>query len=138
MQFIILLASNDNSFVKKLQETLRHLTKDIITISDSEILLSLIFDKPSGFDFLILDNDLVGLEGHDVLPIIKKVRPKTPIIFVGQKFGFDVDMKIASSGVTARLIKPDVILESTSFVRDIKNVVSLYISKSYNLEKNNQ
>ena len=42
-------------------------------------LLSIMEDD---FELVIIDDELMGLRGHKLIPLIKKIRPKLPIIYL--------------------------------------------------------
>jgi DNA-binding response OmpR family regulator len=57
-------------------------------------------------DILILDMDLVGIDGMEILPIIKKMRPRLPVILITEDYTYRVRKAVAEHGVTYQAFKP--------------------------------
>jgi len=57
-------------------------------------------------DLLILDLDLSGVMGIDILPVIRKIRPRLPIILISEDFTYRIRKLVAEQGITYQAIKP--------------------------------
>ena len=57
-------------------------------------------------DLLIIDTELSGISGMETMPIIKKLRPNVPIIFVSSDISFEIGQQIAEFGIWSNLNKP--------------------------------
>ncbi|MFQ5865869.1 MAG: response regulator [bacterium] len=69
----------------------------------SQVLLKLIDIK---LDLLILDIDLSGMSGLEIIPIIRKVRPNVPLIVLSSDNSFETGQEVASFGIWLYLLKP--------------------------------
>ncbi|NIT59132.1 MAG: response regulator [Aliifodinibius sp.] len=69
----------------------------------SEVLLRILDLR---LDLLILDIDLSGMSGLEIIPIIKKIRPSVPLIVVSSDNTFETGQKVAKYGIWSFLLKP--------------------------------
>ena len=100
----ILIASNDDVVTDCITDILDE-DKFLAIYSDhaSKVLLKVLDIK---LDLLILDTDLSGMSGLEILPIIKKVRPNVPLIILSSDNSFETGQKIAKFGILLYLLKP--------------------------------
>ncbi len=68
-----------------------------------EVLLRILEDK---VDLLILDLDLSGISGIDLVPIVRRSRPRLPIVVISRDFNYQVRQMVAQEGVTYQIFKP--------------------------------
>ena len=66
----------------------------VLTVLDREI------------DLLILDLDLDGMSGLEIIPIIRKTRPRIPIIVISGDNSLETGGKILHYGIFYYLLKP--------------------------------
>jgi DNA-binding NtrC family response regulator len=100
----VLVATQDEDF----REMLLAIAKENeypITIADSckdalQILLG------NEFDLLVLDPNLKELTGLEIIHLIKKICPNTPMIVMSDETTFETGVTIAQAGVYFRLGKP--------------------------------
>lgn len=100
----ILIASNDRLLSDSIAEVLdegqffsiysEHATDVILKVLEVRL------------DLIILDIDLSGISGLEILPIIKKVRPKIPLVVVSSDNSFKLGQEIAKWGIWLFLLKP--------------------------------
>lgn len=66
----------------------------------------------NNIDILILDVDLAGIVGMEILPIIRKMRPRLPIILITEDYTHRVRKIIAEQGITYQTFKPMTVAEA--------------------------
>ncbi len=57
-------------------------------------------------DLLILDLDLAGVMGVEVLPVIRRLRPRLPVILITEDMNARIRKMAAELGVTYQAYKP--------------------------------
>lgn len=57
-------------------------------------------------DLLILDLDLAGVMGADILPVIRRIRPRLPVILITDDMNAKIRKMAAEMGVTYQAYKP--------------------------------
>ena len=57
-------------------------------------------------DLLILDLELAGVMGVEVLPVIRRLRPRLPIILISDDFTHRIRKIAAEQGITYQAYKP--------------------------------
>ncbi len=119
----ILIASEDDSvtdcIIEKLDEQRFH---SIYLNRANEVLLKVLEVK---LDLVILDIDLSGMSGLELLPIIKKVRPKLPLIVISSDNSFETGQKVAKFGIGLYMLKP---VE----IERLENYLNYFMAKSEN------
>lgn len=100
----ILLATNDVDLQSCVSSLLPLNEYQILTLENSKEVLLAIMDKK--IDLIILDADIKGIESLDVLEIIRKCRPKIPVIAITSDNSFRTGLKIAKQGVLYYMLKP--------------------------------
>ena len=76
----ILIVDDEQRALTACQELLKLKHFDVTTCSDSRQVLGLI--RSASYDAVLLDIRMPGLEGTDLLPLIKHLRPDVPVILV--------------------------------------------------------
>lgn len=71
--------------------------------SGSKLLLELLDNK---VDLLILDLDVTGVLGIEILPVIRRLRPRLPIILITDDMNAKIRKIAAEMGVTYQTYKP--------------------------------
>lgn len=69
-------------------------------------------------DLLILDPDMNGIIGIEIIPVIRKLRPRLPVILISEDFTFRLRKIAAEQGITYQTIKP-------RRAAEISNIVSV-------------
>lgn len=88
----------------------------------SDVLLTILEED---LDLLIIDLELSGISGIDLIPIIRKSRPRLPLIVISNDFNYQIRKMVAQEGVTYQLFKPvDVqelseVLETTQHILEV-------------------
>ena len=70
----------------------------------SSDLIRLALDRD--FDLMVVDVDLLGMDGVESLAILKQVRPKVPIIMISSDTSDELSRRIAEAGVFYHFVKP--------------------------------
>ena len=100
----ILIASNDNTTTECILNVIdEDQFRTICLKKASEVLLNIL---DVDLDLLIIDTELSGIPGIEVMPIIKKLRPNVPIIIVSSDNSFEIGQQIAKLGIWSNLNKP--------------------------------
>ncbi|MBN1478916.1 response regulator [candidate division KSB1 bacterium] len=71
--------------------------------SGVKVLLELLDNKA---DLLILDLDLAGVMGIEILPVIRRIRPRLPVIIITDDMNSKIRKLAAEMGVTYQAYKP--------------------------------
>lgn len=100
----VLLASKDTFFKDIVLEILHQHDYPVVVVDSCAKALEYLLEND--FDFIIFDPDLQPLTGSDAIKIIKKLRPKIPVIAVSDESSYETEVKIAETGVFFRLGKP--------------------------------
>ncbi len=57
-------------------------------------------------DLLLVDIDMSGQVGTEILPVIRRLRPRLPVILISDDFTYRIRKTAAEQGVTFQSIKP--------------------------------
>lgn len=100
----ILIASDDKTTTECILNVIdEDQFRTICLTKASEVLLNIL---DVDLDLLIIDTELSGIPGIEVMPIIKKLRPNVPIIIVSSDNSFEIGQQIAKLGIWSNLNKP--------------------------------
>lgn len=114
-QWNVLLASNDAEVVDSLLPVFRTLDLNGIVVNrGGEVLLTLL---DVDFQLIVLDTDLDGISGTEVFPIIRRIRPRIPVIITSSNLTLDQGKELAENGVLYRLSKPINLDEAREIVK---------------------
>jgi len=101
---LILVATNDAGVRESLLSILNHKNYFVTVLNrGSEVLLTVL---ENDIDLAIIDLELQGMSGREIIPIIRRTRPKVPIIAVSGDNSFETGKEIAQQGVWYYLPKP--------------------------------
>ncbi|MFQ5769949.1 MAG: response regulator [bacterium] len=100
----ILLATSDNYLKDKLLSVLSDKDFPVEVVNTCKEVFETLVDY--NFDVVIFDPEIGKLEELDAVQLIKKIRPKTPIIVVSDETSYETGVKIAEMGVYFRMGKP--------------------------------
>ncbi len=67
-------------------------------------------------DLLILDLDLAGVMGIEILPVIRRLRPRLPVILITEDMNLRIRKMAAELGVTYQAYKPINIAQTEAIV----------------------
>ena len=115
---IVLIASDDARVTESIADAIdEEQFFPIYSNRASEVLLKIL---DFNLDLLILDIDLSGMSGLEIIPIIKKIRPNVPVIVVSSDNSFETGKKVAKFGVWLFLLKPIDIDKLECFLNHVK------------------
>lgn len=100
----ILFATRDEVLKEHTLKIFAEYGHSVAVVSSCKKALEYLLDF--NFDLVVFDPDLDELDGLDTLQIIKKSRPKLPLIVTTGETSYETGLKIAKSGVFFRLGKP--------------------------------
>ena len=101
----ILFAISDEGMKAQVSEALNGIaTYSLTWVGDSGDLLLKILDKD--IDLAIIDEDLAGMAGSKLIQIIKKSRPKIPLIIISSGKSKEELARVLEQGVFYFIIKP--------------------------------
>ena len=101
---IIIVADKDKRTRKSIQRFLG-IRRQVIktTTSDVELVRQLIIDEPS---LIFLDAFLSATKVFDLIPILKQIRPETPIVVMTDESIPSLEMRVGQQGIFYYLLKP--------------------------------
>ncbi len=100
----ILIIDDDKLLLESCKELLAHRGFAVTTCSESTQALSLL--RENSYDAVLLDIRMPGMEGTDLLPLIKKIHPNLPVI-IASAFCDESNLSYYYSlGASEILIKP--------------------------------
>jgi DNA-binding NtrC family response regulator len=101
----ILFAISDEGMKAQVSEVLNGIaTYSLTWVGDSGDLLLKILDKD--IDLAIIDEDLAGMAGSKLIQIIKKSRPRIPLIIISSGNSKEELARVLEQGVFYFIIKP--------------------------------
>ncbi len=100
----VLFASRDEYLKERVLRVLDKERHQVVIVDSCKDALENLLD--SDFDAIIFDNDLKELDSADAMQLIKKIRPKSPLIVLSEAISYESEVKIAKVGVHFRLNKP--------------------------------
>ncbi len=100
----ILIASFDSNVYNELVKELDESRREITFVQRGTRVLQEILERH--IDLLILDVELAGMMGTEILPLIKKLRPRLPVILITDDMNKRVRQMAAELGVTYQAFKP--------------------------------
>jgi len=83
-------------------------------------------------DLLILDLELAGIMGIEMLPVIRRLRPRLPVVLIADDYTQKIRKIAAEQGVLYQAFKPISTSETDAIVSASNNVIEKYVSVSLN------
>jgi len=100
----VILASPDAIVVQTVRPLLEELGYSCITLDKgSRVVLEML---ARSVQLIILDLDLDGMSGLEVIPIIKELRPRLPLVVLSEDNSFETGKEVAKFGVWYFMTKP--------------------------------
>ena len=88
----------------------------------SDVLLTILEED---LDLLIVDLELSGISGIDLIPIIRKSRPRLPLIVISNDFTYQVRKMVAQEKVTYQIFKPVNTGELTEVLKTTQSILEV-------------
>ncbi len=85
-----------------------------------EVLLALL---ERTVDLMIFDLDLQGIMGPELLPVIRKLRPRLPIILVTEDYTLSIRKIAAEQGMTYQTFKPRNTAETRAIIHASEKII---------------
>ena len=129
-QWNVLLASKDSEVASSLLPVLREFEFNGIVVNrGGDVLLTLL---DLDFELIIIDAELVGMSGDEIFPIVRRIRPKIPVIFVADNLSLEMGKELAQNGILYRLSKPVNINEVRDIATSFRNkLINTHSKLSY-------
>ncbi|MDZ7723093.1 MAG: response regulator [candidate division KSB1 bacterium] len=121
IQKSILIASYDPNIYDTVSRNLQELDYDIRFAQRGVKVLNEILD--GNVELLILDVELAGMMGIELLPVIKKIRPRLSVILITDDLNRRIRQIAAEEGVVYQAQKPMTPQESNSITRVAEKVI---------------
>ncbi|MBL7197396.1 MAG: response regulator [Candidatus Omnitrophica bacterium] len=100
----ILIADSDNAIKLSLS---MFLTREGYKVQTAKIFSEVIQKVQNiGVDVLIMDVELSGIKGYEIVPILKKMDPKLPIIIMSNDSSLELAKKVRETEIFFYAIKP--------------------------------
>ena len=113
-----LVSSEQISTINLLNEIL--LSRDFVVLSEKSKTRTVVSVLDNSIDVLFLELNLRNATNFDIIEIIRKTRPRLPIIVITQDNSFDSLLKLKRAGVLYCILKPIQIEELTDVIEAVK------------------
>jgi two-component system, NtrC family, nitrogen regulation response regulator GlnG len=118
----IVLATIDRGIEDSLRKKFAELQYEFNTVQHSlEAVIDLL---ENDIDLLIIDMDLYGNVSLDVLPVIRKLRPRIPIVLISDDLTHCVRKIAAEQGVTFQAGKPRDPIDMNHIVEVVEKIIA--------------
>jgi len=100
---------DDLNSLKLIQEQIKFINPDIklITENKSENAMELFINNSNTIDLVFLDVQIPSINGYDLLILMKKAKPRIPVIMITASTGNrEYDYVIKKLGASEYLVKP--------------------------------
>jgi two-component system, OmpR family, response regulator len=110
----VLLVDDEVEFTASLRRVLSRRGFDVEVANNGLSALPLVAEK--GFDVVVLDIKMPGMDGLQAFHEIKRLAPRTQVIMLTGHFSIDEEEAVSASGAFAYLLKPFPILKLVDFI----------------------
>ncbi len=117
----IVVATSDRIFEETLRSQFEQNYRIYCVRRGTEAILQML---EKDIDLLILDVDITGQVGVDILPIIRKLRPRMPVVLISEDFTHRIRKTAAEQGVTFQSVKPHSSDEASDIVAVTEKIIS--------------
>jgi DNA-binding NtrC family response regulator len=115
----ILLIDDDEDIVKMEEQMLKHFGYKVVTETSSVKALEIFRSDPDKFDLVITDMAMPNMRGDEISAELKKIRSDIPILLCTGYSEIISEKKATSLGIKGFLIKPIVMKDLASKVREV-------------------
>ncbi len=120
-QKTILIATFDQRTRQLLTDQLSdHMNRLCFVTRGSHVLTEILEQE---VDILLLDVDMQGIIDIEILPIIRKLRPRLPVILITQDFTAQIRKVAAEQGLTFQTNKPGSTIEMKAIVSATEKII---------------
>ncbi len=119
---VIVVATSDRGMEDALRAKLREKNFEVYFVHRNNEAIIEVLDRE--LDLLILDIDMNGNVGIDVLAVIRRLRPRLPVILMSEDFTYRIRKTAAEQGVTYQSVKPRSALETNEVVSITEKIVA--------------
>jgi DNA-binding NtrC family response regulator len=102
--FVVLLATADSRISEELKRVLKHKKVELLAFDNAKDMLFAIAENR--VNLIVFDPDISELKGLGILSVIKKFRPGTRVIAMGENLSFETQRALANEGVLYQIPKP--------------------------------
>ena len=103
---VILIVEDDRQILALSQELLEHLGYQVVTATNGDQALTLFQQRQQDIDLIMLDLNLPGLDGYQVLSRFKSLAPSIRIIVTSGFFGLAEEARLKAAGAAETISKP--------------------------------
>jgi two-component system nitrogen regulation response regulator GlnG len=100
----IVLATSDRGIEDSLRKKFGELKYELFTVSRGLEAVTEMLDHD--VDLMIVDLDMTGNVGLDVIPVIRRLRPRMPVVMLADDITFQIRKVAAEQGVTYQTNRP--------------------------------
>ena len=118
---LIIVATINKVIEEAIEKQLNSPNYDVHIIRRGTDVLLEILDQ--NVDLLVLDMELAGIMGMEILPIIRKMRPRLPVILITEDYTHQVRKMVAEQGVTFQAFKPSTLAEATTICLATEDII---------------
>ncbi|HOT96227.1 MAG TPA: response regulator [bacterium] len=126
---MVVVATSDRQLEETLREQMATEYRVECVRRGAEAILQMLEKE---IDLLLVDIDMNGQIGTEILPVIRRLRPRLPVILISDDFTYRIRKTAAEQGVTFQSVKP----RSSSEAHEIINVVDKIIAHKEGLPIN--
>lgn len=117
----ILVGTFDYNVYESLKARLNNSGHDVRFVQRGVKVLLEILDHD--VDLLILDLDLAGVLGMEILPVIRRLRPRLPVILITDDMNTKIRKMAAELGVTYQAYKPMSTMETDAIISTTERIM---------------
>ena len=118
---LIVVGTIDFGVVEGLKERMNGANYEVHFVQKGISVLVEILDNE--VDLLILDLELAGIMGVEILPVIRRLRPRLPVILITDDFTHRIRKIAAELGITYQAYKPISPNETEAIISATESIV---------------
>jgi two-component system, NtrC family, nitrogen regulation response regulator GlnG len=118
----IVLATSDRGIEDSLRKRFSELKYELFTVTRGLEAVTEMLDHD--VDLMIVDLDMTGNVGVDVLPVIRRLRPRMPVVMLADDITFQIRKIAAEQGVTFQTTRPRDHHETIEIVEATEKIIA--------------
>ena len=99
-----MVASRKCEFRRHVSDVLKGCNHQVMSTDRSSQLISRALNED--FDLIVIDMDLSGIDGAESLAVLRRIRPKVPVVMVSEELPPHLSLQVAREGVFYHFHKP--------------------------------